>query len=204
MRTKKYIVFVGGLLLVGFMMLNSVNKVFAENQNQNQNENEGRNASSSINSLDNISQLMTEGENESKLASTSEQEQEQERERERKSVSETDGAQIEVSASGETQLKGAKLVSISGTSISITVFGLPITVTTASSTRFVGAADTSGLIVGDTLSIKGIISQTTGVVTASVVQDESQRQNMLNGIQQQIQALLEQVRQLREKIKTSN
>lgn len=110
-------------------------------------------------------------------------------------------ASLSVGNSGETSLNGAKLVSVSGQNLSVTVFGLPITVSVASSTtQFTGVSSASDLATGDILSIKGSIDSATGIVAASEVRDESQRLQQISSIQAQIQALLDEIHKLQAQV----
>ena len=69
-------------------------------------------------------------------------------------------------------------------------------VAVASSTQILGVSDMAHIAIGDTLSIKGNIDSGTGVVTAQVILDESQKLQSIAAIQQQIQALLVQLKAL--------
>ncbi len=110
--------------------------------------------------------------------------------------------QLSITSSASVRLKGAKVISLSGSNLSVTVFGLPINITTLASTttQFIGVADIAHVAIGDTLSVNGTIDQNSGIVTASKIQDESQRQKTIDSIKQQIQMLLDQIRALQAQI----
>ena len=106
-----------------------------------------------------------------------------------------------INADGSVQFGGAKFVSLNGSNINITVYGLPLTLSTNSSTQVSGVASISNMAVGDTLSGKASINQSTGVITALSVRDESQNQQKITDLENQIKALLEQLKKLQSEMK---
>lgn len=108
---------------------------------------------------------------------------------------------LSINQAGNVQFNGAKFVSLSGLNVSVTILGLPLTLVTDSTTQVVGVSSLSGIASGDTLSGKGKIDQTTGVITALSIRDESQVSQMVTDLQKRIQALLEQLRQLQAEFK---
>lgn len=103
---------------------------------------------------------------------------------------------LSINQSGAVQFSGAKFVSLSGSSVSVTVSGLPLTINTNSSTQIVGVAGLSDIASGDILSGKGTIDSSNGVITASLLRDESQSSVKIADLEKQIQSLLEQLRKL--------
>ncbi|OGY22039.1 MAG: hypothetical protein A2126_01495 [Candidatus Woykebacteria bacterium GWB1_45_5] len=108
---------------------------------------------------------------------------------------------LSVDQSGSVKFGGAKFVSLSDLSISVTVSGLPLILVTNSSTQIVGVSDLGSINSGDILSGKGSIDQSTGVITLSLLRDESQSSIKIADLEKQIQALLEQLRKLQAEFK---
>lgn len=113
---------------------------------------------------------------------------------------ELEGARSTLTINGNdmVQLNRGKVVSVSGQTLSVSVFGLTLTVTASASTTLAGVADIAHINVGDTVSVKGIIDPASGVIAAMVIRDESQNQQLIDSIRQQIQTLLDQLRKLQQ------
>lgn len=106
-----------------------------------------------------------------------------------------------INPSGNVQFGGAKFVSLSGSNVSITIYGLPLTFVTNSSTNLVGVASLGDMKSGDILSGKGQIDQSSGSITALHIRNESQTSSRIADLEKQIQALLEQLKKLQSEVK---
>lgn len=106
-----------------------------------------------------------------------------------------------VTPSDEVMIGGAKVVSVNSSTYNLNVLGLTVSVATNSDTKFSGTASTTGVAVGDMVSVKGTIDETTGVITAKQVRDESQVSSAVSDLQAKIKALQDQIRQLLEQAK---
>lgn len=109
-----------------------------------------------------------------------------------------------INADGTVQFGGAKFVSLNGSNIYITAYGLPLTLSTNSNTQILGVASLSNMIAGDTLSGKGSINQSTGIITASSIRNESQNQQKIIDLENQIKSLMEQLKRLQVEMKAMN
>lgn len=107
-----------------------------------------------------------------------------------------------VDQSGVVKFSGARLVSTSASGATMTVMGLPLTFVTNSSTQIVGITSLSNAVSGDVFSGRGEINQSTGVITATSIVNESRRNIMIADLEKQINSLLEQLRQLQAEFKT--
>lgn len=109
-----------------------------------------------------------------------------------------------IQPNGNVTIGNASLVSMSGETLNVKVFGLSLTVNTTTSTKIVGvdnSATSTAMQAGDLLDIKGSIDSNSGVVTASTVRDRSREAQNNQGILQKIQALFEQIKQLQEQLR---
>ena len=108
-----------------------------------------------------------------------------------------------INPSGAVQFGGAKFVSLSGSNISITIYGLPLTLVTNSSTQLVGVTNLGDMKSGDILSGKAQVDQSSGVIMALHVRDESQTSSRIADLEKQIQILLEQLKKLQAEVKNT-
>ena len=190
MRNKYIAVFVGGILLAGFVALGNVAKpAHAES------EGEGGQISN-LSALPTAVRQNIGGEQESAQENSGEGQSALGGETEGESGSLGGAAKLSIEGLGVTQASGAHVTSVSGNALTVSVFGVSLNLSVSSTTQMVGVTALSDVAVGDTVTIKGTIDQATGVVAASLVQDETQKQSMITSIQQQIQALLAQLQQL--------
>jgi len=113
---------------------------------------------------------------------------------------------VVINSDGTIIVNGASYVSTTNQTIVVKVFGLNLNVNTTSSTQFLGfmAGTTnplSQIVAGDTVDVKGTIDSSSGVITATWVRDETQQQKNIQSLQQQINALLEQLKNLEAQIR---
>ncbi len=119
--------------------------------------------------------------------------------------SSANGPSLAVNASDKIVANGASLVSISGQSLAVKLFGLDLNLTVTSSTTFLGAAQSSTSTIadmktGDVVDFTGQIDPASGLVSATQVKDETMQQQNIQSIQQQIQALLQELQQLQSRL----
>lgn len=107
------------------------------------------------------------------------------------------GPALIIKEEGFTEIMKAKLVSVSGSTLSVTIFGIPLSISTSASTRFLGVTDASKMAVGHLLDIRGKTDSSTGIITATDVHDISQKDQSIASLEQQIQALMEQLKKLK-------
>ena len=103
---------------------------------------------------------------------------------------------LSIDQSGSVKFGGAKFISLSGSNVSVTISGLPLTLVTNSNTQIIGVTSIGNINPDDILSGKGIIDQSTGTITLSLLRDESQSSVMITDLEKQIQSLLDQLRKL--------
>ncbi len=120
---------------------------------------------------------------------------------ENRGSSEVSKVGFSINPSGGVQFGGAKFVSLSGSNVSITIYGLPLTLSTNSSTQLVGVASLGDMKAGDILSGKGQIDESSGMIMALHIRDESQTSSRIADLEKQIQALLEQLKRLQAEVK---
>lgn len=108
---------------------------------------------------------------------------------------------LSINQHGEIQFSGGKFVSLNGSTINITVSGLPLSISTNTSTQIVGVAGLSSMAVGDVISGKGSINASTGIITATLVKNESQNTQRITDLENQIKALMEQLKKLQAESK---
>lgn len=110
------------------------------------------------------------------------------------------GGQPHLTIGGEknaVELVSGKVQSVSGQSLTVSMFGLNFSVlAVASSTRIMGVADIAHIGVGDTVSVRGNIDTITGVITAIDIRDLTQGQSNIDAIKKQIEQLMQQLRAL--------
>lgn len=108
---------------------------------------------------------------------------------------------LSINGQGNVMIQNAKVSSLSGQNMMLSVFGIPLTIMdVASSTQIIGVADFAHITVGDMVSVRGTIDQTSGVVTAMQIRDMSQQQQLIASLYQQIQALLAQIKALQGQV----
>ncbi len=187
MRNKYIAVFAGGILLAGLVVLGGITKpVHAEDGNGGQGLN--------LSGLPTVAQQHIGGEQESGQGNSGEGQNASGGEAESGSLG--GSAKLSIQGLGVTEADSAKVTSVSGNALTVEVFGVSLNLSVSSTTQMVGAASIGDVAVGDMVTIKGTIDQATGIVATSLVQDETQKQTMISGIQKQIQALLAQLQQL--------
>ncbi len=120
---------------------------------------------------------------------------------ENKAMHEGSKVGFSINPSGTVQFSGAKFVSLSGSNVAITIYGLPLTLVTNSSTQIVGVASLADMKSGDILSGKGQIDEASGGITALHIRDESQTSSRIAELEKQIQSLLEQLKRLQAEVK---
>ncbi|MGB3922128.1 MAG: hypothetical protein WBL19_02525 [Minisyncoccia bacterium] len=120
---------------------------------------------------------------------------------ENRSSSEVSKVGFSINPSGAVQFGGAKFVSLSGANVAVTIYGLPLTLVTSSSTQLVGVSSLADMKAGDVLSGKGQINESAGTITALHIRDESQTSSRIADLERQIQVLLEQLKRLQAEVK---
>lgn len=184
MKSKKFLL--AGALVVVFSAAMLINLARAEYDN----ENEGRGHSEG-----------TPGKMMKEMKMSEKMKGEMENEDENKG---SGNAMFSIQPNGNVTIGNASLVSMSGQTLNVKVFGLGLTVNTTTSTKIVGvdnSATSTAMQAGDLLDIKGSIDSNSGVITASAVRDRSREAQNNQGILQKIQALFEQIKQLQEQLR---
>lgn len=126
--------------------------------------------------------------------------------------SQTGGTSLSISASNRIVINGSSLVSNSGQSMTVKTFGLNFNLLITSSTVVIGAAQMSStstssisdMKTGDIIDVTGQIDATSGTVTVSQIKDETMQQQNAQNIQQQIQALLDQLHKLQAQLNSQS
>lgn len=95
------------------------------------------------------------------------------------------------------------LEAISGTNLTVKIFGLTFTVDASGAKIYGGGKEMtiSDLKVGNKLLIKGIVDETTGVIKATRIHDRSFHSTTITNIRARIQELLKQIEELRAKLR---
>lgn len=118
------------------------------------------------------------------------------------------GPSLAVNPSGNVVVNGASLVSNSGQSLVVKIFGLNLNIAITSSTSLVGVIQTSAsstssisdMNAGDVVDVKGKIDAGSGIIAADQVRDQTMQQQNVQSIQQQIQSLLQQLQKLQAQL----
>ncbi len=118
------------------------------------------------------------------------------------------GPSLSVDSTDKVVMTGASLVSNSGQSLTVKIFGLDLNLAITSSTSLVGmvqmsASSTSSISdmkAGDVIDAAGQIDAGSGIITVDQLRDETMQQQNVQSIQQQIQALLAQLKLLQEQL----
>jgi hypothetical protein len=116
------------------------------------------------------------------------------------------GTSFSVSSSGNVSINGASIVSNSGSSLSVKIFGLNLNLVVVASTALVGQASASSTLsvanmnVGDIVDARGQIDSNSGIISISQILDRNMNQQNIQNIQQQSQSLLNQLNQLRNQL----
>ncbi len=108
---------------------------------------------------------------------------------------------LSINQNGDVQFGGGKVVSVNGSTLNITVSGLPLSISTNSSTQIMGVSALSNMVAGDTVSGKGTINSSTGVITATIIKNESQNAQKITDLENQIKVLMEQLKKLQAESK---
>jgi len=119
---------------------------------------------------------------------------------------------LSVNPANKIVINGASLVSNSGQSMSIKIFGFNLNLAITPSTVVAGVTQASAsstspvsdMKTGDIIDVTGQIDSASGIVTVSQIRDETMRQQNDQNIQQQIQVLLEQLRKLQAQLNTQS
>ncbi len=117
------------------------------------------------------------------------------------------GQSFTINANDKVVANGTSLVSNSGQSLVIKAFGVDFNLMTTSSTSLIGMVQTStstiaNMKTGDVIDITGQIDPNSGLITVTQIRDETMQQQNTQSIQQQIQTLLLQVKQLEDQLKS--
>ncbi len=129
------------------------------------------------------------------------------------------GAGMVITGSYAVRINNAKVSSVQGSTLVVSMFGIPVTVNT-SGASFVGGqpipmmslqptststttVSPSQISVGDEVTIQGRIDPTTGIVQASLVRDLTTQVQANSAIMNRINQLLQLIQQLRTQIPTS-
>lgn len=109
-----------------------------------------------------------------------------------------------INPSGEVQLKAGNLDAISGTTLTVTVFGLHLSVNAANAniTGASSAAALGNLAVGDKVALNGKIDPSTGTVNAREIRDLTAQNQQTSALQQRIQELETMLKNLLSQYKT--
>ncbi|HUX35544.1 MAG TPA: hypothetical protein VMV71_00760 [Candidatus Paceibacterota bacterium] len=126
--------------------------------------------------------------------------------------SQSGGTSLSISASNRVVINGSSLVSNSGQSMTVKIFGLNFNLLITSATAVIGTAQTSAtstpsvsdMKTGDVIDITGQVDATSGNITVSQIRDETMQQQNVQNIQQQIQALLDQLHKLQAQLNTQS
>jgi len=105
---------------------------------------------------------------------------------------------LSITPNGKVDIRGAKVTSISGNNLTISIFGLSLNATFSSSTNLISAPDSnlSQIKIGDVLQIKGIIDSSSGIISVNQVRDESLVSANISSIRARIQALIQELLKL--------
>ena len=99
---------------------------------------------------------------------------------------------------GEVRIHSGEITALASTTMSVKVWGLMLSVNT-SGARFIPDGALASLRVGDKVNVKGTISAATGAVTASVVHALSSRRRLTDELINQINRLIERLRELQQR-----
>jgi len=105
---------------------------------------------------------------------------------------------LSITPNGKVDIRGAKVTSISGNNLTISIFGLSLNATFSSSTNLISAPDSnlSQIKIGDVLQIKGTIDSSSGIISVNQVRDESLVSANISSIRARIQALIQELLKL--------
>ncbi len=115
------------------------------------------------------------------------------------------GPSLTINSAQRAMINGASLVSNSGQSLTVSIFGLNLNLAITSSTVLLGTASTASSSIadmktGDSIDATGQIDATSGIITVKQMRDRNMQQLNIQSIQQQIQMLLEQIKKLQAQL----
>ncbi len=106
------------------------------------------------------------------------------------------GTSFGIKPSGEVMIQKGKVTASSGSSVTVTVLGFPITVGIGASSTIQNGTSTV-FAVGDSLDIRGVIDPATGAITARMIKSDAANNQAVQSLKDQIQKLMEQLKKLR-------
>ena len=198
----KHKLFLGVVLVVIIVAVFSLARVFVYAQGESENSNAGGNGAGNALGL-------TLGNNPNSGDNSQSSESEQ--------GNQSTQSGMNIGAQGQVRVTNADAVSFSGNSLSIKIFGLPLTVDTtsaqitgalslpplptSSSTASSTAMPTQTSIAsGDKVSVNGTIDPNTGIIKATVVHDLTADNQSTSNIRDRINQLLQMINQLRAQL----
>lgn len=127
-------------------------------------------------------------------------------------------AGMTIGANGAVRVTAAKVTGINGSTMTVSLFGLslsvdtsqaqiiggivlpPISTTTPSTTTSTPTVGQTQVSIGDLVSVNGTMNQTSGVIQAQTVRDLTVQSQSTSNIQSRIQQLLQLIQQLRAQL----
>ncbi len=127
-------------------------------------------------------------------------------------------AGMTIGANGAVRVTSAKVTAVNGSTMTVSLFGLslsvdtsqaqmiggivlpPVSTSTSSTTTSTPTVQQTQVSVGDLVSINGAMNQASGVIQAQTVRDLTVQSQSTSNIQSRIQQLLQLVQQLRAQL----
>lgn len=196
MRGSKNIFILASIIVVAALAFSAVSLVRADdNGNSGSGGSVSESNTNASSTLDNQTQSQAGSEAENGQANSSSESQS------------NGGTLLSIESRGKADIKGATVTAVSGSNLSVSVFGLSLAVAVnASSTSLIGAgsADVSSIKTGDVVDVTGQINASTGVIAAETIKDQTLQSQATQDIMTKIKALLQEIQALKAQLGSQN